>query len=370
MSTYWVAFDLDQTIGCFESIHPYLTVFFPDVLQIVYRKPYYKGPGVPVLDISSADKKRLALAFNDFVKWMAATENENKLLRPGIIPIISLLLKAKKRGLVGGIMIYSNNSNPYMLHFAHELIKTILGIKTAIFCPLVHWWHSLRNKELRGNVSFSLSHGPKTVSTIRAAFTNIYCINNRYNRNNRNNRNNTSNNKNIEISSANIIFFDDLIHERISNKIPTQNYFHVQPYHRYADILKIHICFLNALMIHDLDKNKGLLDEYKKIGLSIGPSDEHINSFRAQTPVGDDVNVADSEKLLWRLAKLLKTDIYYNMVEPQKITISMPVENPFEKPKMVVIKPTLVTRYTKRGGKANHNDFSLKRKTRRSTSNI
>lgn len=333
MSTYWVAFDLDQTIGCFESVHPYLTVFFPDVLQIVYRKPYYKGPGVPVLDVSVAQKKRLALAFGDFVKWMAASEDKNKLLRPGIIPIISLLLKAKKKGIVGGIMIYSNNSNPYMLLFAHELIKAILGVEEPIFCPLVHWWHPLRNKEVRGNTGFALSHGPKTVDTIRAAFMGVFCRKTY-----------------VQVSSADILFFDDLIHEGISNIIPAQNYFHVMPYHRLGDFVTTHNAFLNALMVHDLDKEDGLLDTYKLVGLTIGPGLDEMATFKAQIPDKRNVDVADSDVILRRLAKLLKLDIYYQMAAPKKIVLAAPANRPFMKPKVVVYEPVAVTRYTKRGG--------------------
>jgi hypothetical protein len=342
MSTYWVAFDLDQTIGCFESVHPYLTVFFPDVLQIVYRKPYYKGPGVPVFDISTADKKRLASAFGDFVKWMAASEDKNKLLRPGIIPIISLLLKAKKKGIVGGIMIYSNNANPYMLLFAHELIKAVLGIDEPIFCPLVHWWHPLRNKEVRGEKSFDLSHGPKTVDTIRAAFMNGFCK--KYY---------------VQVSSADILFFDDLIHKDISNIIPAQNYFHVMPYHRIGDFNVTHNAFLNALMVHDLDKSAGVLIEYKKVGLNIGPGPEELVTFKAQIPDKKGVEVADSDAILRRLAKLLKLDMHYNMAVPKKIVLAVPSERPFEKPKAVVYEPVAVTRYSKRGG-------GSKRRTRKS----
>jgi len=337
VGTYWAAFDLDQTIGCFESVHPYLTVFFPDVLQIVYRKPYYKGPGVPVLDISVADKKRLAVAFGDFVKWMAASEDKNKLLRPGIIPIISLLLKAKKKGIVGGLMIYSNNANPYMLLFAHELIKAILGIDEPIFCPLVHWWHPLRNKEVRGNTGHALSHGPKTVDTIRAAFMGGFCRK-----------------QYVQVSSADILFFDDLIHPGISNIIPAQNYFHVMPYHRLGDFNVTHNAFLNALMVNDLDKSEGLLETYGNVGLKIGPAPEELETFKAQIPDKRNVDVADSGAILGRLAKLLKLDIYYQMATPKKIVLAAPANRPFEKPKVVVYEPVAVTRYTKRGGGKRH----------------
>jgi hypothetical protein len=305
MSTYWVAFDLDQTLGCFESIHPYLIVFFPDLLHEVYRAPYYQGSPVAKLNVTFSDKQRLANAFTDFVKGMAVSEGKNKLLRPGILNVISMLLAAKKQGLVGGIMIYSNNSNVYMLRFAHELIKTLLGVEEPIFCPLVHWWHPLRNNEVRGSAPMPLSHGPKNVDTIISAFSAGYCR--KYY---------------VTIGLANVIFFDDLIHNNIKNIIPAQNYFHVQPYHRAGDFATIHNCFLNALMVNDIDHNLGLIDEFKKTGLMIGPSEAEKASFKAQMPSGYNTDVVDGDVILKRLAKLLHMDVPKAVV-PAKIMLRL-----------------------------------------------
>jgi hypothetical protein len=229
-----------------------------------------------------------------------------------------------------------------MLIFAHELIKAILGIEEAIFCPLVHWWHPLRNKEVRGNTGYDLSHGPKTVDTIRAAFMSGLCKKN-----------------SVQISSADILFFDDLIHAGISNIIPAQNYFHVMPYHSIGDFGTIHNAFLNALMVHDLDKSAGLLETYKNVGLTIGPGAEEQATFKAQIPVKRGVGVADSDAILRRLAKLLRLDVYYNMAAQKKIVLAAAAVRPFEKPNVVVYEPVAVTRYTKRGG-------ASKRRTRKS----
>jgi hypothetical protein len=287
MSTYWVAFDLDQTIGCFESIHSYLVVYFPDLLQEVFKAPYYSGPTYPKLDISPSDKKRLATAFGIFVKSMATYEYINKLLRPGIIPILNLLLKAKKRGLVGGMMIYSNNSNPYMLLFAHELIKAILGVKEDIFEPLVHWWHPLRNKEVRGATKNPLSHGPKTVETIRAAFSSWH---------------------RPQISSSQILFFDDMIHENIMNIIPSQNYFHVQPYHHHGDVLTMNDCFKKSLIGAGFSLSSVMFLEFRKIGINT----DLIIDFKG----GRKTDVFDTGVILNRLSKIFNMDAYAPSVAP------------------------------------------------------
>jgi len=334
---YWAAFDLDQTIGCFEAVHPYLIVFFPDMLQELYKAPYYKGPPMPVLDLSPRDKATLALAFGDFIKWMAVAEKKNKLIRPGIVPILNLLLDAKKARLVGGLMIYSNNSNPYMLKFAHELLKALMGLSTAIFCPIVGWWHTVRDSEVRNPKSpFIMSHGPKRALTIQKAFSKEYCGVGQYYAN---------------PGTADILFFDDLVHADIHNIIPAQNYFHVQPYHSFGDIATIHNCFLNALMIHDLDKNAGALKEFEKVGLKIGPAGLDINTFKVPVRAEHDVN--DGGFLLARLEKLL--GFKAGAVKDVVINARAPAFRPFA-PALKV--SGLVTR---RGGFG----FNKKRTTRR-----
>jgi len=322
MKTYWVAFDLDQTIGCFESLHPYLMVFFPDLLTNVFRAPYYTGKPFPKLTVSQVDKRRLAIAYGDFVKWMAVREGINKLLRPGILDVMNMLMRAKKKGVVGGIMIYSNNSNPYMLQFAADLIKLLMGSDESVFCPLVHWWHPLRNEEVRAKgMTYQLSHGPKTAQTIQAAFSAGYCR--KYY---------------VSVSFADILFFDDLVHAGISDIIPAQNYFHVQPYHHICPVEVINECFLNALMVNDLDKNLPLLEEFKKVGLSIGPYAADLATFRVGGAQGRETEVVDGDVILKRLSKLVNVE--YAVFVPNKITVAFPAEKPFEKPTLVAVNVT------------------------------
>lgn len=338
MDPYWVAFDMDQTLGCFDLVHPFLTVFFPDVLQQVYRAPYYDGKKQPKLDISPKEKKSLADAFQVFVKWMAVKEEKNKLLRPGIIQILQLLLKAKKQGLVGGLIIYSNNSNPYMLHFCHELIRCIIGAKEPVFCQLLHWWHPLRNAEVRNpSVVRLLGHGPKTVETIQRAFKMYPCAA-------------------ASVPSSHILFFDDLIHKQISDVIPAQNYFHVQPYNRYdADLSEIYECFLTALMVENLDMNERLIKEYERIGLYIGIDKSNIASF-AYKGDGKSIHVFDSELLFKRLAKLLRMDAQYNSLDYRRnIEVVYPSKRPFNVPTRTLrlakaVVPTSTFAF-KRGGR-------------------
>lgn len=277
----WCAFDLDQTIGCFDAVYSYLVVFFPDMLQQVYRVPYYKGKGQPKLNIDSEKKGDLAQSYSQFVRWMAYNEDKNKLLRPGIIAILDLLLRAKRKGLCGGIMIYSNNSNPYILKFASDLIRTMMGHRGLIFDPMVSWWHPLRNAEVRGFPGAELSYGPKTVATIQRAFASASAA------------------AAGAVPTSDILFFDDLIHSAIYNVIPAQNYFHVQPYHNTGNPVIIHQCFLNALASLGIDASAPWFSKFEEAGISIND----IGSFASSRTLRRGVN--DSTIILRRLEKLI-----------------------------------------------------------------
>jgi hypothetical protein len=279
----WCAFDLDQTIGCFDSVYSYLVVFFPDMLQQVFKAPYYKGAPYPKLDIDRMTKATLAHSYYYFVRWMANNEDKNKLLRPGIIPILNLLLRAKSRGLVGGIMIYSNNSNPYILKFASDLIRAIMGHKGVIFNPMISWWHPLRNAEVRGRPDAELCHGPKTVATIQRAFISLQVQ--------------ATISLQIQgtgatqqvIPTSDILFFDDLIHSAIYNVIPAQNYFHVQPYYSPGEATVIHQCFLNALMTCGIDVTAPFFSAFEAIGVRIGDPKTFISGRGLKRGVTDAI---------------------------------------------------------------------------------
>ena len=110
----WVAFDMDSTLGDFQSLYNYLICLFPNILQETGERPGIK------LHIKEEWLPKLEGAFYEFVTLLALVEEENRIIRPGIIPIIKMCIEAKKKGLIGGIMMYSNNNNRYMLYFAKE----------------------------------------------------------------------------------------------------------------------------------------------------------------------------------------------------------------------------------------------------------
>jgi type III secretion system FlhB-like substrate exporter len=171
-----------------------------------------------------------------------------------------------------------------MLLFANRLIQAALGTKEPVFSPLVHWWHPLRDAEVRApGTELGLGHGPKTVDTIIQALSTAR----------------------VKIKEQDILFFDDLIHTDIRERIPDANYFHVERYVHYGLPLNIYSCFLYVFMKYNLDKNVGLVNEYKKLGLLIGKTNDDIQSFKDHTPTGVNVNVHDTDSILRRLSNLL-----------------------------------------------------------------
>jgi len=305
----WIAFDMDSTLGYFESVSNFLILFAPWLLQEVYQTPYYKGPAYPKIKVSDESHGKLFYALRAFVKELAANEDTNRLLRPGILPIIKRLLAAKKAGQVGGLMIYSNNSSRHMLIFVNMLIKEILGVEENIFCPLVDWWHQIRDKECRAKEgrakegrakegrakeAADLGMGPKTIGTIQTAFTTAamfetcgYGVLTKK-----------------DVAAENIVFFDDLIHHEIYAGIPRAHYFHVQPYVHYAPFSNLYNAFYRAYQSVGLHGDKALLAEFLKIGFDFSSVGLAYYSIHAHQPSGVNKDVDDGDTLLARVEGL------------------------------------------------------------------
>ena len=280
---YWAAFDMDSTLGYFGSVVNYLTCFAPWILNDIFKKPHYDGPPLARVNLPNDLNEPLMSAFYKFVQLMSVDEQINKLIRPGILPVLKKLLEAKRAGKVGGIMIYSNNSSIVTVLFCQELIRILLGESDNVFNPALSWLSSIRKEELKG---YKNGNGPKTVETIKHAFKTVY--------------------KEAAIRDEDILFFDDLIHPDIKSKIPEANYFHVQPYEKYCDIKKVHTAFLNACLTQRLPENKLYKFALKKIGYDFTGPDAGLDSMMANQPVGYNKPVRDDLLLLNRVDKLLK----------------------------------------------------------------
>lgn len=291
---YWVAFDLDGTLGSFESIMPLLILFFPSLVEELYRKPQWNGPEYETIATTPTMRSKLTRAFTKFVELMAANEEQTQLLRPGIVRVIQYLLDLQKKGHIGGMMIYSNNANPYALHFAHELIKGVLGVEKEIFCPLVHWGHRLRDEEIRSQTPpLLLGHGPKRVETIINAFTEwqrcgYY----------------TAKTRHITITPADVIFIDDQIHPNISRALPPENYLHIQSYSHSPDVIYMYHALLLAYEGEDIDMNTKFTEQFRRVGFDMETADTLEASIRERRYVVSESPVTDEDVILRRFEDL------------------------------------------------------------------
>jgi len=280
---YWVVFDMDSTLGWFTSVSNYLICFAPWIVNEIYEKPHWDGPVYPAINLPHDLYPKLQKAFKEFVRNSAKDETHNKLLRPGILQIIKILLDAKAKGGVGGMMIYSNNSSSLTVLFCHELIKAMLGIEDDIFNPCLCWLDEIRKKELTG---YKLCHGPKTIETIKKAFRLHY--------------------NGINVKNEEILFFDDAIHTDIESKIPKEHYFNVHPYEHYCDIRRVHISFLTACLSQPLPENRIYIATLKKLGYDFLDADSGLKSMTANQATGYEKPIRDELQLRQRLVRLLE----------------------------------------------------------------
>jgi hypothetical protein len=65
-------------------------------------------------------------------------------LRPGLLPIMKQLAALKRKGLVKGVVIYSNNSHLQSLHFVKDIIELHVG---PLICDCIHWLHPSREAD-------------------------------------------------------------------------------------------------------------------------------------------------------------------------------------------------------------------------------
>ena len=292
---YWVAFDLDGTIGSFEAVMHLMPLFFPSLIEELYRAPHWKGREYTAITVPATIGPRLRPAFDRFVELMAEFEPHTQILRPGIVEIIDRLLKLRDRGVIGGLMIYSNNANPYTLLFAHELLKAVMKVKTEIFCPLVHWGHRLRDAELRGRPGtvWTLGYGPNLYQTIVKAFTeDQHC--GYY----------TATVRRQRIRPADVLFFDDQLHPDMAVQLPHENYFRVQSYAHVPSLEYICMAFLNAYESQNIHTDAKFTSEFTKIDIDLSGGDSTVESIRRLMYIVKETSVNDTEAIMTQLDDL------------------------------------------------------------------
>ncbi len=148
----FVGFDLDETIGRFETLSGAYTKFLDP------EKAYFRSSGSGLYGSTLAQRTvpltpELASLFDKAVEIFTEKLCEYEkagtlgLLRPSIIPIAQRLSKLKQSGQVKSVVIYSNNGNYMALEVAAKMVEKIAGIP-KLFDMLIHRYHPIRQYTL------------------------------------------------------------------------------------------------------------------------------------------------------------------------------------------------------------------------------
>jgi len=136
----YVAFDLDNTLGYFETVGPLAYFFSPEFLSNVEERVGNR------LQLSSALIAKLADVRKNFaLSLLKHPELLKKVLRPNIDVLIKPILKAKRSKPVT-VIIYSNTGNSFSTHLAKALIETKFKCP-GLFSLIADVFHPLRAPE-------------------------------------------------------------------------------------------------------------------------------------------------------------------------------------------------------------------------------
>lgn len=116
MVPFFFVFDLDETLA---EVYPLF-----DILE------------------DALTTRRSPPAYRALVRLIA--ENDRGLLRPGIRETMHRLHDLQRKGLVGGVLIYSNNGHLRSLQFIRDVIHAFLEAQAPLIIECIHWNHPRR----------------------------------------------------------------------------------------------------------------------------------------------------------------------------------------------------------------------------------
>jgi len=160
--------------------------------------------------------KELHKEYKKFVKKILKEETSDKplgILRPGILNVMSKLYELHKKGIVKGVIIYSNNVHLRSVEFIKDLINKHVGIKLIKEC--IHWYNPLRGR-------YKTNKTWKELNNI--LMNGIY--------------------KDKNVNKDNVYFFDDLCHTDLMENI---NYYRVPAYNFKASFDRISDIYKEAI---------------------------------------------------------------------------------------------------------------------------
>ena len=221
MRRAYVAFDLDETIGSFNTC------------QIISHFLYFYTPYPELNEALEKTGRR-------FIECLLEKQRTvpNFILRPSILHIMEILATQFDLGRVAKVAIYSNNSNMNMLRIAKEMIELHLR-KPGFIEMIVDRNHPIRADDR----ALSAAGSPvpiKSASVLQQIFFGRGPV----------------------PGNAEFFFFDDLVHQNILDAIGPDHYFHVEPYSiEYPDYREIIDCFRRSF-VEFIESDDDLLRKY------------------------------------------------------------------------------------------------------------
>ena len=216
----YLAFDLDGTIGNFLPVWKLLC-------PLKQKEFYANFPSVEIQPVSETLKWEIDIAYSAFVKHIVKAETSAEplgLFRPGIFKVFEEVNRLRKKGLVKGVIMYTNNSSPALYNFANDAIKYHIG--REVFDDILDYRHVLRIKAPHSPLPptdkrwFELKH-LLVESKVKAP---------------------------ANVESKNVIFFDDMNHHDLMRELGAHNnYVKLSEYRFVPDYHRLTTIFLTAL---------------------------------------------------------------------------------------------------------------------------
>jgi hypothetical protein len=216
----YLAFDLDGTIGNFLPVWKLLC-------PLRQKEHYANFPSEVIPPISETLKWEIDIAYSAFVKRIAIAETSNEplgIFRPGIFKVFEEVNRLRKKGLVKGVIMYTNNSSNPLYNFANDVLRYHIG--REVFDDILDYRHVLRIKA---------PHSPLPPTDKRWVELKHLLVESKLK-------------APANIESKNVMFFDDMHHHDLMRELGAHNnYVKLSEYRFVPENHKITSIFLAAL---------------------------------------------------------------------------------------------------------------------------
>lgn len=223
-----MVFDMDETLAQLSSVY-----YFIATLTATNQETTKSAATNKNAFLMEPLEPHLPVAYDYFVQRVLKEEQSDRplgILRPGILDIMETLYQLKKKRLIHGILIYSNNSHLDSLYFIRDLIHVHYP---RLILDCIHWLHPLRNID---RVQYHRSAGKisKTWENVKSVMVD-----------------GTTKAPSF-LEPSEVHFFDDQFHVNLKNALG-KNYHQVPPYQFKASFDRIVPLFLSSLSYAEVD---------------------------------------------------------------------------------------------------------------------